>query len=162
MNPKPAQSKLVQSKPAAKPPVKAQTKTAQPASNKKLLYGALAVVALAAGFAIFAFRPRTKVASVADTPVITQSSEAVSESPAVTFTINGQEMQSLELATSQARPLSVQPLSSISSSQISNVSRQGSSYLVNFVDGSQTVVSQANFSRLPGDVQFQAEYSRER
>jgi hypothetical protein len=154
-------AKPVISKATAKSPVKAESKTAQPASNKKLLYGALAVFALFAVFAIFAFRPRTETATVADTPVTTESSETVSESPAVSFTINGQEMQSLELAAPQAKPLSVQPLSSLNSSQITQVSRQGSSYVVKFVDGSQTLVSQANFSRLPSEVQLQVGYSRE-
>lgn len=133
--------------------------------RNKVLPVIIAVLTLLLAMMVVVRLNRTPEASILEDSATSNSTttvtNATSEIPTFSVTVNGQEV-ALEPQTKATLTLSGQPLSKINASQISNVTRQGSTWLVTFIDGSQSMLNESMMKQLPGEVHFQAGYRRDR
>jgi hypothetical protein len=139
------------------------TITSKSNKNNFFIFAALIGVVFISLLAILIFRPKSTAAENLVIDSNKQNSEMIitTQSSEISFTINGQPVESLELET-PTNLLSSRPLSEINASQISNVSRQDSNWIVTFTDGSQTTLNESRMKQFSDQLEFQVEYSRER
>lgn len=121
----------------------------------------IVAVIVAAGLAAVIFWPDGEEARPApnQTGSVAAGNPQASGPASFTVLIDGEERQ--EQVQDAATPMAQLPPSSWNSAMISTIRAVGSSQVLVFIDGSETILDSYTLERLPAEVAFRAGYSRD-